>query len=89
MRTPENIIKHELIGLQAKVVRANNSNNLKINGEIVNETKKTLTIDQNNSLKKIFKDQVTLHLILQKRTVEITGKLLLGRPWERLNKKLN
>ena len=87
MRTAENIKKHELIGLQAKVVGASNPNNLKINGEIVNETKKTLLIDQKGILKRIFKDQVTLQLSLDKNIVEIQGKVLMGRPWERLKKK--
>ena len=89
MRTAENIIRHEIIGLAAKVVKANNSNNLKISGEIIDETKKTLTIEQKGTLKRIFKDQVTLQLTLPKQTVDVNGKLLLGRPWERLNKKVD
>jgi len=89
MRTPENIFRHELVGLPAKVVKANNANNLKIKGNIVDETKKTLTIEQKGVFKRIFKDQVTLQLKLPNHTVEIAGNLLTGRPWERLNKKLN
>ncbi|UCD04256.1 MAG: ribonuclease P protein subunit [Candidatus Woesearchaeota archaeon] len=89
MRTPRNIVRHELIGLPVKLVKANNPNNLKIKGNIVDETKKTLIIDQEGVLKRVFKDQVTLQLDLLKQKVEINGKIIVGRPWERLNKKLN
>lgn len=89
MRTPENIQKHELIGLNMEVVSSKNPNNVNISGKIVNETRKTLLVESKGMLKRLFKDQITLNLDLPRKQVEIDGNLLLGRPWERLKKKLN
>lgn len=89
MRTPENIQKHELIGLNMEVVSSKNPNNVNISGKIVNETRKTLLVESKGMLKRLFKDQITLNLDLPRKQVEIEGNLLLGRPWERLKKKLN
>lgn len=89
MRSPENIQKHELIGLRMKVVKAKNSRNLDISGKIVDETKKTLLVETNGIFKRLFKEQIVAEIALPKNKIRIEGSLLLGRPWERLKKKLN
>ncbi len=43
--TKNNIHKHELIGLSAKVISSSDSSLKGISGKIVNETKKTLRIE--------------------------------------------
>ncbi len=89
MITPSNVVRHELIGLHAKVVQASNTANLKIAGKIVNETYKTLVIDTRTGEKRLFKDQVVLQLELPNRKkVEVSGGLLAARPWDRIKKKL-
>lgn len=87
--TPNNIVRHEIIGLKAKVVRAKNAQNIGIQGKVVNETNKTLVIETKSKEKRIFKSQVKLQITLpSKKVVEVDGKLLAGRPWDRLKKKI-
>ncbi|HIH14244.1 MAG TPA: ribonuclease P protein component 1 [Nanoarchaeota archaeon] len=89
MITPSNVVRHELIGLHAKVVQARNTANLKLAGKIVNETYKTLVIDTRTGEKRLFKDQVVMQLELpDRKKVEVDGQLLVARPWDRLKKKL-
>jgi len=86
---PNNIVRHELIGLKVKIVRAKNAQNIGIHGKVVNETNKTLVIESKGREKRIFKSQTTLQITLpNKKVVEVDGKLLAGRPWDRIKKKL-
>ncbi|MCX6775159.1 MAG: ribonuclease P protein subunit [DPANN group archaeon] len=86
--TPINLIKHELIGLHAKVVKSTNASNEGVEGRIVDESYKTITIESNGKDKKIFKENVILIVELpDRKKVQVEGKLLLARPWERIKKK--
>ena len=78
-----NVVRHELIGLTAEVVKSRNSAGLK--GKIVDESYKTLVIN----CRRVFKDAVTITLTLpSKERVEVEGNLLVARPWDRIKKKL-
>lgn len=82
MITAGNVVRHELIGLSAEVVKSRNSAGLK--GKIVDESYKTLVIGG----KRVFKDAVTITLTLpSKQKVEVDGQLLVARPWDRIKKK--
>jgi ribonuclease P protein subunit POP4 len=86
--TPINLIKHELIGLHAKVVKSTNASNEGVEGRIVDESYRTITIESNGKDKKIFKENVILIVELpDRKKVQVEGKLLLARPWERIKKK--
>jgi ribonuclease P protein subunit POP4 len=86
--TPINLIKHELIGLHAKVVKSTNASNEGVEGRIVDESYRTITIEANGKDKKIFKENVILIVELpDRKKVQVEGKLLLARPWERIKKK--
>jgi len=87
--TQYNIVRHELIGLPVRVVEAKNKKNIGIRGKVVNETSKTLVIETEKGEKRIFKSHVVLHITLPNRkVVEVDGKLLAGRPWDRIKKKI-
>ena len=88
MRTPKNIVRHELIGVHAEVVESSNKDNVGISGKIVDETQKTLTIKTAKGLKKIQKSVVTLKLMFDGYTVLVRGKALYGRPEDRIKKKI-
>jgi len=89
MITAQNVVRHELIGLHAKVVQARNSANTGIKGKIVDETYKSLVIQTRKSEKRILKGMATLQISLpNKSIVEVNGGLLVARPWDRLKKKL-
>jgi len=89
MITPQNVVRHELIGLHGKIVQATNPANIGVEGKIVDESYKTLVIETRKGDKRIFKDAVTLQLKLPDgKKVEIVGSLLTARPWDRIKKKL-
>ena len=87
MRTPKNILKHELIGLHAKIVGARNPANCKISGKIVDETQHTLVLEQAGKEKRIFKKCIELQLNLDGKQVKVCGADLEARPWDRIKRK--
>jgi len=89
MITPYNILKHEIIGLMCRVSKATSDGYL-VSGKITDETKNTFTISTDDNKKKIIpKNCAFFELELpQDALVEIDGKILLGTPGERINKKI-
>jgi len=87
MITPYNILRHELVGLEAGVVEGTHEG-YRCRGKIVEETRNTLSIKHGNEVKKIPKDCVRLELKLPKNAVvRIDGNLLVERPEDRIKKK--
>ena len=86
--TPSNLVRHELIGLKAKVVESTNPSNVGIEGKVVDETYKTLIIKQKEKEKRIFKAQVVFEFTTPSgKKVRVKGSLLEARPWDRIKKK--
>lgn len=94
MITKRNLKRHELIGLHAKVTAAKNEDSVGLEGEIADETQKTLLIhrdDKNRAAateyKRVFKEGSTFEVRLPSgKTVELSGDEILARPWERISK---
>jgi len=84
-RTPENLPKHELIGLNVEVVEASNDNYIGISGEVLDETRDTLNIDGKTVEKK---SSVFLFELPTGEEVKIKGDLIAKRPEDRLKMKL-
>ena len=83
--TPQNVVRHELIGLHAEIVRSRNKVNVGIKGKIVNETHHTLDIETTKGDKKVFKKNITLRVKLpSKQVVEIDGEIIEAKPWDRI-----
>ena len=85
---PKEVLGGGLVGLIVEVVAANNSTLKGLRGKIVDETKNTLTIDTGKIEKKIIKEAVELKIIFKGQSLIIKGDLLVGRPEERLKKKI-
>ncbi len=93
--TPQNIIHHELIGLDTKVADSTNASLIGIEGRIVNETKNILTVDNDVQEKKIPKSCssfiFTIPSVEGKRylplTIKVDGRLLLSQPEKRIQTK--
>ena len=83
----KDIIKHELIGLKAKIVDSKNKSNIGIKGKIIDETKNTIMIESKGKKKRLFKNNITIDVHVDKKIVRINGKLLSGRPKERVKIK--
>ncbi|NVM54659.1 MAG: ribonuclease P protein component 1 [Candidatus Helarchaeota archaeon] len=89
MITPKTLIYHCLIGLKVKIVKSSNPEYLNLAGKIVDETKNTLIIQINKKEKQIPKrDSVFQFYLSDNRVVEVYGKLLVGRPEERIKKRI-
>jgi ribonuclease P protein subunit POP4 len=85
--TPYNLLRHELVGLSAKIVDATHAG-YKCSGRIVGETRDTLMIDCNGRKKTLPKDSIVLELDLPGGCrVRVEGIVLLSRPEDRIKKK--
>ena len=86
MINPKNIKKHELIGLEVKVEEALNKDLIGLKGKVVDETKSLLIISTDKGEKRVLKAGITLKIRLEKEWVLIEGKVLVGRPEDRIKK---
>ncbi|MCL2687667.1 MAG: ribonuclease P protein component 1 [Methanobrevibacter sp.] len=88
MITSMNIFYHELIGLYCEVVKSSNDFLIGISGKIIDETKKTISIETDNGIKMIPKNVSIFHFLLpNEEWVEIDGKILVNRPEDRIKKR--
>lgn len=85
--TRKNIFQHELIGLDAKVIESTNPQLVGKEGVIMNETKNTLTVKENEDLNVLPKKEITLSVRLPKgEKVKMNGRRLVARPEDRVKK---
>ncbi|MAG20288.1 ribonuclease P protein component 1 [archaeon] len=77
-------VKSELIGSTTEIIQSKNKSLIGLKGKIVDETKNMFTIEKNKIIKKMIKSQSKFDFPKQK--IQIEGKLLLGRPEDRLKK---
>ncbi len=89
MITPNNIFRHELMGLHVKVADSTHDGFVGIEGKVVDETKNTILIEQEDKTEKMVpKGVATFHFNLPDgRIVEINGKIIIARPEDRIKKK--
>jgi len=89
MTVSPSIVQHEFIGLEAKVVKSSNPDVVGITGKVVDETRNTFTISLNDGEKKVvIKDTAVFEFVMPDGTVvEMDGKVMMGRPEDRLKKR--
>ena len=88
MITQENLLMHELIGLEATVMKSNNEQTIGISGKVVDETKSMLFLNTINGIKKIPKENIEWKFSFDKNESIVNGNLLTKRPQERLGGKI-
>ena len=82
------IVQHEFIGLETTVVNSSNLDLVGITGKVVEETRNTFTILHDNKEKVVIKDTTVFNFTLSDGTiVELNGKVIIGRPEDRLKKR--
>lgn len=86
MITPQNVLRHELIGMDILVSGAANPNQRGLSGRVIDETKNLLVIETQKGVRRIQK----MHSIFQVRlpgreTVEIDGSVMVLAPEKRIN----
>ena len=87
MITQENILLHELIGLEAIVVKSNNEQITGISGKVIDETKSMLFLNTTKGIIKIPKESAKWKFSFDKNESIVNGSLLTKRPQERLGAK--
>ena len=82
-----NVVQHEFIDLETKVVKSSNPSVVGIEGKVVEETRNTFTILHNDNRKVVAKDTAVFEFVMPNGTVvEIDGKLLMARSEDRIRK---
>lgn len=89
MKVTTAFVQGEFIGLKAKVVESSNADNVGISGTVTDETRNTLSIRHKTADKMIIKDSSVFDFTMPDGTiVEVDGKIILGRPEDRLKKRI-
>lgn len=84
VRNPNNILQHEIIGLDVEVFSDNLCNN-GIVGKVVDETMNTLLIKA-GEFKRIPKKNTVFKFKLNSEAVKVEGEALISRPEDRIKK---
>lgn len=86
--TPD-IVRYEFIGTQGKVTRSLHQDYVGLAGPVIGETKNTFTLLSKGKTKNVIKETSFFDFKFQDGTiVEVDGRLLVGRPEDRLKKNI-
>jgi len=89
IQRPENLARHELIGLSVSVSESTNKGLAGISGMIVDETRNTFLLETDRGTKRIPKANTSLTFTLPDgQMVKVTGSILISQPENRINKKI-
>lgn len=90
MTSPENMLVHEIIGLDARVVESTDPTIAGVRGAIVFETKNTISIRTDSSIKQIAKRSAKkIEIKTHSGACFISGSSLIGRPEDRTSRLNN
>jgi ribonuclease P protein subunit POP4 len=89
MNVHPEILSYEFIGTTMRITKSTNASQVGLSGIIVDETRNTFVVVTKTGPKRVAKASTTLNFIFQYNTiVEVEGKLLTGRPEDRLKKTI-
>lgn len=87
--TAHNILRHELIGLNAKVFRATNPDLQGLRGKVIDESRNMLTLTNRRGRFYVPKNVATFRFELPNKTlVEVDGTRLVANPENRLKTRV-
>jgi ribonuclease P protein subunit POP4 len=87
MKVTPDIIRGEFIGTEGTIAKSPHADYVGIHGEVIDETKNTFTIMHRGKAKSVVKSSAIFNFKFSDGTIaEIDGKLLVGRPEDRLKK---
>ena len=87
MITKDTISRHELIGLETKVVESSNLQLVGLNGRVINETKSMITINSKKGKKMIPKLTSNFKFFINGESILVKGSSITKRPFERIGAK--
>jgi len=83
------IISHEFIGTEAKIAESSHTDYVGLHGKVINETKNMFTILHRGKARSVIKNSSVFTFSFSDGTsVKIDGRLLVGKPEDRLKKTL-
>ncbi|MFP4115854.1 MAG: ribonuclease P protein component 1 [Candidatus Aenigmatarchaeota archaeon] len=89
MRDAKNLPRHELIGLEVRVMESENEVEEGIQGKVIDEGKGVLKVEHEDDEKTLAKKGRVFNFKLpSNEEVKVEGDVLEGRPEERIKKKL-
>jgi ribonuclease P protein subunit POP4 len=89
MKITPDIINGEFIGTEGSVAESTHSGYVGISGKVIDESKNTFTILQGGKRSRVIKEAAVFRFrFCDGTTVEIDGKLLVGRSEDRLKKSI-
>jgi len=87
MRSPENVLVHEIIGLGAKIVESTDPTLEDVSGSIVSETRNMISIRTDSSVKQISKKIAKrIEIKTYSGGCFISGSSLIGKPEDRISR---
>jgi ribonuclease P protein subunit POP4 len=100
--SPSNLLRHELIGLEVKIEKSTSRSLEGVKGSVIDESYGTLTIEvegQRKGRKKEAEGKAAVKVIPKSNSififtlpngvkVQVDGHLLVGRPEDRIKKKI-
>jgi ribonuclease P protein subunit POP4 len=84
--TRHNIQRHELIGMNVEIINSSDNGHVGFTGQIVDETKNTLTIKTSKGDKMIQKNGLVMKTGLKDSDVIILGSHIKFRPEDRIKR---
>jgi len=88
MITPENLVRHELIGLDVEKVDSTNKVDVGIKGKVVDESYNTIKVEADSGEKSFIKKNVIfLFTLPDGKQVKVNGEIIISRPEDRIKKK--
>ncbi|MEW6592462.1 MAG: ribonuclease P protein component 1 [Candidatus Hadarchaeota archaeon] len=84
--TKKNMFRHELIGLEARVISSPDAGLAGVSGKILDETRGTLVIEAKGGRKVVPKSKTTFGVNLGGGEVKVPGDKILGRPEDRVKR---
>lgn len=88
MITPHNLVRHELIGLEAEVAENKDQGCSVAKGMIADETKNMILMVSGDKSVWFAKDRITLDISIPSgEVVRVAGRMISGRPEDRIRKK--
>ena len=92
MITPENLVRHELIGLSVRVAESTNPQLAGSEGKVIDESRNTLTVEASGGREiTLVKEQCVFSFMLPDlgKWVRVDGKVIVARPEDRIKKKFD
>ena len=89
MKITPDIIRYEVIGTEGKIASSPHEGYVGLTGRVIEETRNTFTLLNEGQAKRVIKEFAIFNFTFDDGTVvDIDGKLLVGRPENRLKKTI-